>query len=254
MVTSGQLSKLLKSESLHLLSPLEDASNETYLATVGNIEVVYKPVAGEAPLWDFAQHTLSKREVMAHWVSNCLGWDLVPVTVWTERGPLGPGSVQLYVPNAVIDDVSIFDLNEVPQDWIAILAGQVDGKDVLVAHRDNEDLLKLAAFDAIINNGDRKAGHILRDSTSRLFAIDHGVSFHVSNKLRTILWGWAEEELSQDLAHQVQIGCERIQETKHEWLLSEPEYEQLLVRIHRLLREGLPLPSQQWPAVPWPIF
>jgi uncharacterized repeat protein (TIGR03843 family) len=254
MVTSDQLSKLLKSESLHLLQPLDDASNETYLAIVGDCEVVYKPVSGEVPLWDFPPHSLSQREVMAYWLNTCFGWQLVPPTVWASKGPLGPGSVQLFIPNATVSDVEIFAPSDIPASWIPILQGQVDDKDVVVAHRDDVDLVKLAAFDAIINNGDRKAGHILRDEQGNLHAIDHGVSFHGSDKLRTVLWGWATTPLLDSVAFDIRSGLQKIQAAKDLWLLSEYEFEQVLVRAQRLLAEGYPLPSNQWPAIPWPVF
>jgi uncharacterized repeat protein (TIGR03843 family) len=254
MAISDQISKALKTEALHLLQPLDDASNATFLASVGDFEVVYKPVSGEAPLWDFPMHTLSKREVSAYWVSECFGWNLVPPTVWTEKGPLGPGSVQLFIPDATVSDVAIFDVDAVPESWIAILQGQMGEKEVLVAHADNAEVQKLAVFDAIINNGDRKAGHILRDSQGALHAIDHGVSFHVTNKLRTVLWGWAEEPLNSDLVESLKRGLQVVRERQPQWLLNSSEYDQLLLRIEKLLVEGMPLPSDQWPAVPWPIF
>lgn len=254
MVTVEQLSSLIRSETITLLHELEDASNVAFIATVGDLEVVYKPVAGETPLWDFPQHSLSQREVMASWVDRHFGWNLIPPTVWSAKGPHGPGSVQLFVRDAQISDVNIFVPEDLPESWIPFVEGTMEGKSVLVAHSHFEDVQRLAALDVIMNNADRKAGHILRDANRNLQAIDHGVCFHSQFKLRSVLWGWVGESLPVNLREEISRGLDLMKANKSEWLLSEYEFETMLKRADDLLRNGFPEPSSEWPAIPWPIF
>ena len=253
MVTFDQLSKLLAENQLEPVGKLIDSSNQALVCQLGDIRVVYKPAALENPLWDFPEETLSQREVSASEVDRALGWNLVPPTVWTEHGPVGEGSVQVFIENAVVQDVAIFDSGAVPEEWIHIVSGQLEGKDVDVAHSLTKDVYRLAVFDALINNADRKGGHLLRDETGRLWAIDHGVTFHEEPKLRSVLWGWAGQPLIEAEAHDVRELIQRIDEL--ELLgLSEEERQSLTDRAYRLLAKGLPEPSRRWPAIPWPVF
>ena len=254
MVTGAQLSKLLATESLSLVAELEGASNGAYVASLGDLEVVYKPVSGETPLWDFPMHTLSKREVMASWVDEHFGWNLVPPTVWAKKGPLGPGSVQVFINQAQVKDVDIFPPDEIPADWAAILEGTLDGKPVVVAHTLTDDVMRLAALDVILNNADRKAGHVLRDDEGHLKAIDHGVCFHPQYKLRSVLWGWVGEPLNEHLQTEIRSGLLVLEQNAADWLLSQHEFDVMLQRGRQLVENGFPEPSDQWPAVPWPIF
>ncbi len=197
------LTAALTAGELEITGRLVQASNATFLASLkagtGVVECVYKPVEGERPLWDFPHRTLGRREVAAYEVSRIGGFDCVPVTVFAPDGPLGPGSLQAWVePDRVATDalVDLVPSGAVPeQGWFRCVDG-LDGDDrpVSVIHADAPDLRMLAVFDVLINNADRKGGHII-GSGGRVFGVDHGVSFHTDHKLRTLLWGWAGAEL-----------------------------------------------------------
>ncbi len=228
----------------------------------GSVHVIYKPVRGERPLWDFPDGTLAGREVAAAVVSELGGWHLVPPTVLRD-GPLGPGSVQVWIgdPFDPLPDDRVVDLvpeGRTPPGWHEVLDGETPtGRAVTVVHSDAGDVRSLAVLDAAINNSDRKGSHCLRDGSGRLWGIDHGVSFSPEPKLRTVLWGWAGEKLpADDVARLEQLsdalhtpeGRDRLTA-----LLPERDVAALVGRVDRLLRVGLhPQPSGGWPAVPWP--
>ncbi len=246
---------------LEITGRLMQASNATFLASleVGTetVQCVYKPIEGERPLWDFPLHTLGLREVAAYEVSRIGGFDCVPRTVFVD-GPLGPGSLQAWVESeeaAVEDLVDIVASNAVPkQGWFTCVDGLDAGdQPVSVIHADNPDLRMLAVFDVLVNNADRKGGHILA-SEGRVFGVDHGISFHTDNKLRTLLWGWAGSELHEhELAAVRQARDEA--PAQLETLLSELEIAALVRRADLLLaRNRLPRPRGQWPSIPWPPF
>jgi len=214
---------------------LIDASNATLygkviLAAGMEAAVVYKPIAGEKPLWDFPSGSLAGREICAYEVSRAAEFDLVPVTVFRE-GPFGPGAVQEWIDVPVSCDV------------------------IEIAQQERDDIRSMALFDAVINNTDRKFGHILFDASGRLFGCDHGVTFHQEDKLRTVLWQFAGNELSEKEKQALQRIEEWILSDRSHVLrthLSDDEITALLNRTKRLLEEGFPYPSQDWPAVPWP--
>ena len=214
---------------------LIDASNATLygkviLAAGMEAAVVYKPIAGEKPLWDFPSGSLAGREICAYEVSKAAEFDLVPVTVFRE-GPFGPGAVQEWIDVPVSCDV------------------------IEIAQQERDDIRSMALFDAVINNTDRKFGHILFDASGRLFGCDHGVTFHQEDKLRTVLWQFAGNELSEKEKQALQRIEEWILSDRSHVLrthLSDDEITALLNRIKRLLEEGFPYPSQDWPAGPWP--
>lgn len=240
---------------------LADASNGTYLCVdqTGSSRFVYKPVSGERPLWDFPESTLTGREIAASEISSLLGWNLVPKTYWTESGPLGAGMTQQWIDEREDSrPINLFHPDSIPLGWIPILSAQDSlGNPVVLAHDDTQQLRKLALFDAVINNGDRKAGHIIESNAGVVFGIDHGVSFHHENKLRTVLWGWLdtpiERELLDDLAAlKSELGDHH--PAVDVWL-SDRESQALRNRINQLLTlKTYPVPSQDWPAVPWPVF
>lgn len=224
---------------LELLGQLVDASNASLLCQLndgsGEIRVIYKPRAGERPLWDFPEGTLSQREVAARVVSEALGWQIVPPTVWRD-GPFGPGMVQYWVET----DPSV--------DLVAFVQSN------------RADLRRIALFDALINNGDRKGGHLLPTRDGLVWGIDHGVTFAVEDKLRTVLWQWRGQRLPTEL-------LDDLQRWRADWddapdwrtalgeLLSVEECEALRSRADRLLETGMhPQPSPDWPAIPWPPF
>jgi uncharacterized repeat protein (TIGR03843 family) len=173
---------------LELVGRITVASNATFLATIGEAQVVYKPVAGEKPLWDFPDGTLARRERAAYLVSEAFGWDVVPVTCLRD-GPLGPGMVQLWQePDPAQDPVDVVPAQAVPAEgWRAVFQGiDDDDRPLTLIHEDSPALRRMAVFDAVVNNADRKGGHVLPMAGGHRYGVDHGVSFHTDPKLRTV--------------------------------------------------------------------
>ncbi|WP_435241474.1 SCO1664 family protein [Streptomyces cucumeris] len=275
-VTPPEPSELLALGELTVRGRVREASNAVLYCTVEyrghSAPCVYKPVAGERPLWDFPDGTLAQREVAAYEISEATGWGLVPPTVLRD-GPYGQGMCQLWVEVAdgegLEDDevgagdgtelLALIEGDEPGPGWKAVGFAEVgEGRTALLVHADDVRLRRLAVLDAVINNGDRKGGHLLPAAGGRLYAIDHGVTFNAEDKLRTLLWGWAGEPLPDDvlevlgrLAGQLADGGPlgaRLAE-----LITAAEIEALRTRVAGLLRTGAhPEPSGQWPAIPWP--
>jgi hypothetical protein len=243
--------RALREGELRLEGRLVEASNATFLGTVRlavedaagpaavrdepiQIRCIYKPIAGERPLWDFPDGTLAHREVAAFVVSETAGWGVVPATVFRDDGPYGAGMAQEWIE---VDET--YDLVS------ALRAG-------------TPALRRIALFDAVVNNTDRKGGHLLATGDGRLLGVDHGVCFSVEPKLRTILWGWrgtrlraAEmatlERLRAELAGPLGAALAR-----H---LHAEEIGALRERVEGLLTaRRFPQPNPDWPAVPWPPF
>jgi len=259
-----RVDEVLLHGELSILGRLVDASNATLLAEAtleGDVlQCVYKPSAGERPLWDFPNGDLAQREVATSLLSRALGWSLVPRTVLRHSGPYGGGMVQQWIDvDAEIDYVDVVAPNAVPEGWRAVLeARDGEGNPVVLVHADIEPLQQLAVLDAICNNGDRKGGHVIADSAGAVFGIDHGVTWHVDDKLRTVLWGWADSELPDAAVSAVTDLVSRWDvETKPILgeLLSEAEVDAAHSRAKELIARGrFPLPSPEWPAIPWPVF
>lgn len=252
---------------LEVVGRLADSSNVAVLVRLlaeEGAHAIYKPIRGEQPLWDFPEGTLAGREVAAHLVSEAGGWNVVPPTVLRD-GPLGPGSVQRWIgdPLAPLADDLVVDLvpaGKVPAGWLPTFSAETPGGEpVTVVHSSRDDVRSLAVLDAVINNSDRKGSHCLRDATGRLWAIDHGVTFHASPKLRTVLWGWAGDPLTAaDLERLARVrdaldrGSSGLSGSL-EVLLPAEDVLALRDRVDRLLRsQRHPRPSPDWPAVPWP--
>lgn len=240
------------SGGLEVIGRLAEASNATFLTRDEQQALwVYKPVAGEKPLWDFPRGTLGRREVAAHQLSKHFGFGVVPLTLWHE-GPLGEGSVQRWVEGGgVTDEVDLVAPEELEESWLPVVAG-VDGDDkpIVLVHRDSEVLRNVALFDLVINNSDRKAGHLISDG-QHLYGVDHGVSLHVEEKFRTVLWGFAGHEFTTaECATLAEVAALDLPVGEG---LDEQEWEAVAARAQRFLDEGtFPSPSGQWPAIPWP--
>ena len=226
----------LSGGELEITGRLVDASNATLFGVMhfegSTLEVIYKPVAGERPLWDFPDGTLADREFAAFLLSDITGMDVVPPTILRE-GPAGLGMVQRW-----IDVDENIDLGS----YFA---------------QDRQELRQLALFDAIINNTDRKIGHLLPDQSGHLFACDHGVTFHTDDKLRTVLWQWAGEALTEEEFRLLDVAIIVIDShaTSLGTHLTEGEIEATRMRINKLRSGGImPLPSEDWPAIPWPAY
>ena len=228
--------ELLERGTLTVEGRLVDASNATLFCTIkshGTVaNCVYKPVAGERPLWDFPDGTLAGREVAAYEVSRAAGWNCVPPTVMRD-GPYGPGMCQLWI-----------DLDE-SVDLIG-----------LARSTDHAPLRDLAVFDAVVNNADRKIGHLLPDLSGHLYGCDHGICFAQEYKLRTVLWQWTGEPLPDGATGT--LG--RLSAAMDGWLgeclaghLTRAEVAATRARIDLLRASGThPYPPEDWPAVPWP--
>ncbi|MGK5685366.1 SCO1664 family protein [Actinoplanes sp. URMC 104] len=254
--------ELLTYGRLEIEGRLVDASNTTLRAEITldglTRRCVYKPVQGERPLWDFPDGTLAGREVSAYLVSRATGWNLVPPTILRD-GPLGSGALQLWIDEpgtaeALIGFVPAWD---VPDGWLPVAnARDEDGDAYALAHADDPRLARLAVFDAVINNADRKGGHVLYPATGSIHGVDHGVSFHVENKLRTVLWGWTGKQLVPEALEVLPALLSQLDGELGETLeehLTISEVQHVRLRIRRLLRKGrFPDPPQDWPAIPWP--
>ena len=250
------MNALLESGEISILGRHPAASNAVFLVDVtlhdATARAIYKPVAGERPLWDFPEGNLARREVAASEFVSALGFTFVPLTVWRDSAPHGAGSLQLWIEDATVEDVEIMDA---PGDgWLRVLDAELqDGTPVVVAHRDADELRTIALLDAIMNNGDRKAGHLLRDPQGELWAVDHGVTFHTDPKLRTVLWGFLDEPISREL-QQVLRAVPSALPTVAPWL-NTAEIAGIQQRTDELLAKGtFPRPSGEWPAIPWPIY
>ena len=215
-------------------------SNYTFLADISYeqvmIKAVYKPVRGEQPLWDFPNGSLAKREVAAYVISEELDWGLVPPTVYRRKGSMGAGSVQEYIEHN--PDLHYFNFDEATRQL----------------------LRPVALFDLVANNADRKGGHILLDaSNNHLLLIDHGICFHVEDKLRTVVWDFAGEEIPPDLLSDL---CRLIADLEqgssqlmHDLgnLLDDGEIDAVLNRTRHLVTSGrFPSPQSTRRSYPWP--
>jgi hypothetical protein len=228
---------LLELPDFKLLGLLHGASNYTFLARLGphppsGLRAVYKPARGESPLWDFEAGTLYRREVAAYELSKVLGWPNIPPTVVREKAPHGVGALQLFIE---ADHRHFLGQNSTPEDvW-----------------------LRVALFDVIANNADRKSGHCLFDAKDRVWVIDHGLTFHTDEKLRTVIWDYSGRSLPGELCGDVEralIDLERGQLGKTlQGLISAAELRFLKRRVRAVLDPGwrFPQPSSAW-SIPWP--
>lgn len=237
-----------------VVGQMVNASNSTLVVEIRNDRYIYKPRSGERPLWDFPDNTLHLRERAAYVVSEMLGWNIVPETT-IEEGPYGIGSFQKWI-DAAPKTVDIFPPETVPEGWLTIITGfDETGVEVTLAHEDSFRLLQIAVFDALVNNADRKAGHLLTDDSGNTFGIDHGVTFNAEGKLRTVLWGWIGQNIPENLLSDLDELKLKIFGSELEELLDQSEVAALLERLDILLaQKTMPSPSSYWPAVPWPVF
>jgi uncharacterized repeat protein (TIGR03843 family) len=235
---------ILRDGEIEVIGRIVGSSNNAMLVTVTRVcpdpepvqvlRAVYKPILGERPLNDFPDGTLARREVAAWHVSEASGWGIVPPTVLRD-GPFGEGMVQLFVDADPEVDVVAMILEDDPR------------------------LRRMAVLDAVMNNTDRKGGHILAvDGGRQIHGVDHGVCFSAVPKLRTVLWGWRGRPLAPDELE----GVERIRSalggplgSALRGLVSRTEVRATVRRTDALLSAGtFPFPSPTWPAVPWPPF
>ncbi|WP_046498751.1 SCO1664 family protein [Streptomyces odonnellii] len=263
---SVTVADLLAKGELTVRGQIREASNAVLYCSVSyegeEAHCVYKPVAGERPLWDFPDGTLAQREVAAYEVSEATGWALVPPTVLRD-GPYGQGMCQLWIESeeegAAPPLLALVEGEEPDDGWKAVGFAEVgEGRTALLVHADDERLRRLAVLDAVINNGDRKGGHLLSAAGGKLYGIDHGVTFNVDDKLRTLLWGWAGDPLPAEVLDVLARLEDSLTEqaplaTRLAELITAAETDAVRARVRELLRTGRhPEPSGQWPAIPWP--
>jgi hypothetical protein len=236
------VSTVLHDGELRVVGRLVDASNATLFGYVNaddtELAVVYKPVQGERPLWDFPDGTLAAREYATALVDEALGWHTVPATTLRD-GPFGPGMVQQWMD--VDDSVDL----------------------VALVQSNHPTLRRIAVLDAVVNNADRKGGHLLPLTSGEVMAIDHGVTFHEEPKLRTLLWQWQGEAVPADVIADLERLADQLGTKSHPGplgatlaaLLTSREVSATRRRVRRLVETGLhPSPSPDWPAYPWPPF
>ncbi|MFD7600432.1 SCO1664 family protein [Streptomyces mirabilis] len=258
--------ELLALGELKVRGRIREASNAVLYCSVSyegrDAFCVYKPIAGERPLWDFPDGTLAQREMAAYEVSEATGWGLVPTTVLRD-GPYGEGMCQLWVealPEADGDGLlALVEAEEPAAGWKAIGFAEVgEGETALLVHADDVRLRRLAVLDAVINNADRKGGHLLPAGEGRLYGIDHGVTFNAENKLRTLLWGWAGESLTPEAIEVLTALRDGLAPgaplaTRLAELITTTEIDATRARVEAMLASGKhPEPSGEWPAIPWP--
>lgn len=231
------MTNLLESGEITVEGRLVDASNATLFVSISagdaSTKAIYKPVAGERPLWDFPDGNLANRERAAFLIDRALGFNHVPETILRD-GPFGIGMVQQWI-----------DIDE-----------EIHLEDFF--RTDEPQLREVALFDAVINNTDRKIGHLIPDKGGHLYICDHGVTFHEEDKLRTVLWQWAGERLT---THEISIleslssFLESQEASELQRLLTPDEISALRSRIAKLISTSLfPEPNPEWPHIPWPPF
>lgn len=228
------MSEILDKGKLEVIGRLVDASNATLFGEISldghTKRVIYKPIAGERPLWDFPDGNLASREYAAYLISDFGEFNLVPRTLLRD-GPFGVGSVQEWI--EIDEEIDVIE----------------------IAQSKDRAIRSMALFDVIVNNTDRKFGHILIDRNSKIYGCDHGVTFHVDFKLRTVIWQFAGLSLNSEEKDQLKKVLDGIFQGELDLreLLTSEEIEALASRIENLLTsESFPLPSEEWPAVPWP--
>jgi uncharacterized repeat protein (TIGR03843 family) len=241
---AGRILSVLSSGEIELKGRIPWSSNATFLVSVHgappgegaagveeDLLAIYKPTSGERPLWDFPRG-LSRREVAAYELCSFMGWDIVPPTTARPDGPLGPGSLQFCIDAA--PDEHFFTLVDDPQHHRA--------------------LRRIAAFDLVANNADRKSGHCLLDQDGHIWAIDHGLCFHTDPKLRTVIWDFAGEKLDQDLLAPLELLAGAEVPATLESLLSEEEITAISARAkNALAQRRYPKPRGDFPY-PWPLI
>jgi uncharacterized repeat protein (TIGR03843 family) len=261
----------LRRGELTIIGRIRSASNATFLCEVQRgghrAHCVYKPIAGEAPLWDFPDGTLAGRELAAYLVSVALGWDIVPYTIMRD-GPAGRGMLQLWVEQpedssldvskAAPDLVDLVPAANVPSGYLPVLrAYDYAGDEVALVHADDVRLRRMAVFDVLVNNADRKGGHILTGLDGHVYGVDHGVSLHVEDKLRTVLWGWAgkpvDDETLAAVTRLAESLCGRLADALRAHITTR-EIAALLRRAEAMLENPvMPMPDRRRP-IPWPAF
>jgi uncharacterized repeat protein (TIGR03843 family) len=237
---------LLLSGEIEIEGLIHDSSNGALKVLVSNsqqsMHAIIKPEVSIRPLWDFPDMDLNNREYATYLLDRALELNYVPETVMRDVQGIGNSLIQEWVKESDNDLIIVKSPEDIPQDYLKVLQG---------------DLRNLCLFDLVINNADRKGGHLLMDTDHKMWAIDHGVSWHQESKIRTVLWGWIDIAFNDEDITLLEKAKNVLQAWKEEDFnyLSEIEIEQSIQRVDELLEiNAFPQPGDQWPAVPWPIF
>lgn len=234
--------EILQQGSISIEGEFLWGSNYTYLVQAEmegeKVQAVYKPSRGERPLWDFPAASLAKREVAAYIVSEAMGWNFIPPTAYRKTAPFGPGSLQMFIDHN--PDYHYFNFVE----------------------KDRNRLKPVVAFDLLVNNADRKGSHIIRDPDNKLWLIDHGLCFHVEDKLRTVIWDFAEDQIPEQVISDIHMFSKRlhpkndsVSELEKDMLvyLSQAEVAALASRAKKLIDVGyFSAPDMMHRPFPWP--
>jgi len=253
---------LLLNGEIEIEGLIPDSSNGALKVLVSNskqsVEAIIKPEVSIRPLWDFPDLDLNNREYATYLLDRELNLNYVPDTVMRNVEGIGKSLIQEWVTESDNDLIIVKSPEDIPEEYLKVLQGYDElNKLITLAHKNNRDLRNLCLFDLVINNADRKGGHLLMDSANKMWAIDHGVSWHFESKIRTVLWGWIDETFNEQDIALLNNAKKVIQTWKEEEFiyLSKEEIEQAIKRVEGLLKENaFPQPGDQWPAVPWPIF
>jgi uncharacterized repeat protein (TIGR03843 family) len=238
-IQTSSILDLLGSGEIKIKGEFVWGSNYTFLADINKngevVQGVYKPSRGERPLWDFPPASLARREAAAYVVSEALGWELVPPTVYRKKAPIGPGSLQLFIEHD--PEVHYFNLSD----------------------SDKQRLRPVVLFDLLINNADRKGSHLLYDNNHHLWLIDHGICFHAENKLRTVIWDFADEPVPEKLLDDLRCFRELLVPSSDlyknlQGLLNQQEIKALARRAEHLISvRQFPEPDPEERSFPWPL-
>jgi uncharacterized repeat protein (TIGR03843 family) len=271
MTPTDDQREVLRDGELTVLGRIRSASNATFLceSTLAerSVHCVYKPISGEQPLWDFPDGTLAGRELGAYLISTQLAWNIVPYTIIRD-GPAGRGMLQLWVeqPGDTSDTdlkpgpdlVDLFPANKLQPGYLPVLrAYDYAGDEVILMHSDDIRLRRMAVFDVLINNADRKGGHILYGLDGHVYGVDHGVCLHVENKLRTVLWGWAGTPVDEQTLTAVSGLADALSGPLGDALdgpITRAEVAALRRRTCALLDDPVMPGPNRHRAIPWPAF
>jgi uncharacterized repeat protein (TIGR03843 family) len=256
------VAELLTRGRIEIEGRLVDASNATLYCQISGGDAVahcvYKPVSGERALWDFPDGTLAGREVASYLISEAAGLSVIPPTV-LRSGPFGPGMVQLWVETKEGDDlVDVVAPGDVPRGWRQVLrAHDRFGDPAVLAHADHPSVRLMAALDVVLNNADRKGGHVLHGTDGNVYGVDHGICLHTEHKLRTVLWGWVGETLPDDVLDMLGTLKSAVDELSASLAehLTKAEVVAVRTRLADLLAATeFPTPGSDYRAIPWPAF
>jgi len=257
-----EIQSLLSTGEIEIEGLIPDSTNGALklLITKGDeqIAAIAKPDVSIRPLWDFPNMDLNKREYATFLFDRKLELGFVPETVIRDIAGFGNALVQHWIRETENDLIIVQSPDNIPKSYLRVLQGYDElNKLITLAHKDDQDLRKLCLIDLIINNADRKGNHLITDGNNKMWAIDHGVSWHEEPKIRTVLWGWINQEFNDSDLDLLSLA----KSTLEDWLandfqyLEKSEIECALERLDELVKNRrFPAPGSEWPAVPWPIF